>query len=67
MSEPYQKAQQNSSHRKENDIGRHEMIKNLLPVLDQCLNKGIECLSEICPKGEELERCDHSGGRKLML
>ena len=34
---------------------------------EHCLNKGTECLSEICPKGEELERCDHSGRRKFML
>ena len=62
MSEAYQKALQNSSHRKEKDIARHEMIKKLSPVLE----KGIECLSEICRKGEELERCDHSG-RKFMF
>ena len=35
MSEAYQKAQQNSSHRKEKDIGRHEMMKKLSPVLEQ--------------------------------
>ena len=35
MSEEYQKALQNSSHRKEKDIARHEMIKKLSPVLEQ--------------------------------
>ena len=35
MSEAYQKAQQNSSHRKEKDIARHEMMKKLSPVLEQ--------------------------------
>ena len=33
MSEAYQKALQNTSHRKEKDIARHEMIKKLSPVL----------------------------------
>ena len=35
MSEAYQKTLQNSSHRKEKDIARHEMIKKLSPVLEQ--------------------------------
>ena len=35
MSEAYQKALQNSSHRKEKDIARHEMIKELSPVLEK--------------------------------
>ena len=35
MSELYQKALQNSSHRKEKYIARHEMIKTLSPVLEK--------------------------------
>ena len=35
LSEAYEKALQNSSHRKEKDIARHEMVKKLLPVLEQ--------------------------------
>ena len=33
MSETYQKVRQNSSHRKEKDIARHELIKKLSLVL----------------------------------
>ena len=35
MSEAHHKALQNSSHRKEKDIARNEMIKKLSPVLEQ--------------------------------
>ena len=35
MSEAYQKALQNSSHGKEKDIARHEMIKKLSQGLEQ--------------------------------
>ena len=35
MSEAYQKALQNSSHRKEKDVAKQEMIKKLSAVLEQ--------------------------------
>ena len=62
-SEAYQKVLQISSYRKYKDIARHEKITKLSLVLEQ----GGKLLIGTCLKGEELEKCDHSGKRKFIL
>ena len=51
MSEAYQIVLKNSNQRKEKDIEKYDTTNKLSPVF-----KELECLTEICLKGEELKR-----------